>query len=158
MNALKQKFAALTDREQKLVILSVVVVVIGVFYWGIWAPLNQSIEQQTKLLASNKRTITWVEEQSIRAAQLRRNQGTVKRVSGSLPQIVTSSSSKHSLNISRMQPQGDEIQVWIDEAPFNDVLSWLNELERDGIIVEQLDVAETNASGMIKLRRLVLTK
>ncbi|GGF62548.1 type II secretion system protein GspM [Alteromonas lipolytica] len=158
MNALKQKFAALTEREQRLVILSALVVLVGLFYWGLWAPLNQSIAQQTQLLQSNKKLVTWVEEQGLKAAQLRRNSAAPARVSGSLPQLVTSTSSKHSLSISRMQPQGDEIQVWIDEAPFNSLVGWLDELENRGIVIDQLDVAEANDPGMIKVRRLVLTK
>ncbi|WP_296052379.1 type II secretion system protein M [uncultured Alteromonas sp.] len=158
MNALKQKFTALTEREQRLVVLSGVVIVLGIFYWGLWAPLNQSISQQSQLLETNKKLVSWVEEQSQKAAQLRRTQSAPKRVSGSLPQLVTSTSSNHSLSISRMQPQGDEIQVWIDEAPFNNLVSWLNELETRGIVIEQLDVAEANTPGIIKVRRLVLTK
>ena len=158
MNALKQKFTALTEREQRLVLLSGLVVLLGIFYWGLWAPLNQSISQQSQLLESNKKLVSWVEEQGQKAAQLRGTQSSPRRVTGSLPQLVTSTSSNHSLSISRMQPQGDEIQVWIDEAPFNSLMGWLNELETRGIVIEQLDVAETNAPGMIKVRRLVLTK
>ena len=158
MNALKQKFTALTEREQRMVLLSGMVILLGIFYWGLWAPLNQSISQQSQLLESNKKLVSWVEEQGQKAAQLRRTQSSPRRVTGSLPQLVTSTSSNHSLSISRMQPQGDEIQVWIDEAPFNSLMGWLNELETRGIVIEQLDVAETNAPGMIKVRRLVLTK
>ncbi|NVK55861.1 MAG: type II secretion system protein M [Alteromonadaceae bacterium] len=158
MKWLKEKYAALTEREQRLVMLSAVVIAVGIFYWGLWAPLNQGITQQTQLLSSNKRLVTWVEEQSLRAMQLRRTQGNKQQVSGSLPQIVTSTSANFGLTISRMQPQGDEIQVWIDEAPFNNLLSWLNNLEQRGIVIDQVDVAEANNPGMIKVRRLVLTK
>ena len=158
MNALKQKFTALTEREQRLVLLSGLVVLLGIFYWGLWAPLNQSISQQSQLLESNKKLVSWVEEQGQKAAHLRRTQSSPRQVTGSLPQLVTSTSSNHSLSISRMQPQGDEIQVWIDEAPFNSLVGWLNELETRGIVIEQLDVAKANAPGMIKVRRLVLTK
>lgn len=158
MNALKQKFTSLTEREQRLVLISGLVILLGIFYWGLWSPLNQGISQQSQQLQNNKKLITWVEEQSQRAAQLRRTQSAPARVTGSLPQLVTSTSSNHSLSISRMQPQGDEIQVWIDEAPFNSLVGWLNELETRGIVIEQLDVAEANAPGNIKVRRLVLTK
>ena len=158
MNALKQKFTALTEREQRLVLLSGLVILLGIFYWGLWAPLNQSISQQSQLLESNKKLVSWVEEQGQKAAHLRRTQSSPRQVTGSLPQLVTSTSSNHSLSISRMQPQGDEIQVWIDEAPFNSLVGWLNELETRGIVIEQLDVAVANATGMIKVRRLVLTK
>ncbi len=158
MSKLKEKYAALTEREQRLVMISAIVVAIGIFYWGLWAPLNQGITQQTQLLNNNKQLVSWVEEQSLRAVQLRRSQGSNRQVSGSLPQIVTSSSANFALTISRMQPQGDEIQVWIDEAPFNNLLSWLNNLEQRGIVIDQVDVAEANDPGMIKVRRLVLTK
>ena len=141
-----------------MVLLSGMVILLGIFYWGLWAPLNQSISQQSQLLESNKKLVSWVEEQGQKAAQLRGTQSSPRRVTGSLPQLVTSTSSNHSLSISRMQPQGDEIQVWIDEAPFNSLVGWLNELETRGIVIEQLDVAKANAPGMIKVRRLVLTK
>ena len=58
MNALKQKFTALTEREQRLVLLSGLVVLLGIFYWGLWAPLNQSISQQSQLLESNKKLVS----------------------------------------------------------------------------------------------------
>ena len=74
MEFLKQKYAALTEREQRLVMLSAIVVLIGLFYWGIWAPLNQGIDQQTKQLSNNQKLLSWVEEQSARAAILRRSQ------------------------------------------------------------------------------------
>jgi general secretion pathway protein M len=60
--------------------------------------------------------------------------------------------------ISRMQPQGDELQVWIDQAPFNDVLSWLQSLEKTGISILDIDIAESNLPGQVKIRRLKLGK
>ena len=38
MNALLEKYKALTEREQKLVLISGVVVVIAIFYFAIWSP------------------------------------------------------------------------------------------------------------------------
>ncbi|MBL54295.1 MAG: type II secretion system protein M [Aestuariibacter sp.] len=158
MEFLKQKYAALTEREQRLVMLSAIVVLIGLFYWGIWAPLNQGIDQQTKQLSNNQKLLSWVEEQSARAAILRRSQSGNRTFNGSLQQAVTSSSNQFSLVISRMQPQNDNLQVWIDEAVFNDLLAWLDHLESRGVQIDQLDVTEADASGMIKVRRLVLSK
>lgn len=50
MNALVSKFKALTEREQILVMISAVVVVIGLFYFLIWSPLNAALHQQKQLL------------------------------------------------------------------------------------------------------------
>jgi general secretion pathway protein M len=60
--------------------------------------------------------------------------------------------------ISRMQPQGDELQVWIDQAPFNDVLSWLQSLEKTGVSILDIDIAESDMPGQVKIRRLKLGK
>jgi general secretion pathway protein M len=57
-----------------------------------------------------------------------------------------------------MQPQGDELQVWVDQAPFNDVLSWLQSLEKSGVIIMDIDLAETGDPGLVKIRRLKLGK
>ena len=57
-----------------------------------------------------------------------------------------------------MQPQDDELQVWIDQAPFNDVLEWLKTLEGMGIVIIQADIAEADDPGYIKVRRLQLGK
>ncbi|MFS1701617.1 type II secretion system protein GspM [Alteromonas sp. AMM-1] len=158
MDKLKQKFAALTEREQRLVMLSAIVVVVGLFYWGVWAPLNQGIAQQTKQLGNNKALLSWVEEQAARATFLRSSQTGKRSLNGSLQQAVTSSSNQFSLFISRMQPQGEDLQVWIDEAAFNNLVAWLDHLESRGVNIDQLDVTEADASGMIKVRRLVLSK
>ena len=39
-----------------------------------------------------------------------------------------------------MQPQGDELQVWVDQAAFNNVIDWLNALERMGVSLDQLSI------------------
>lgn len=158
MNSIKQKFLALTEREQRLVIISVIVVVLGAFYWGIWSPLNKGISQQQQLVENNKKLAAWVEQQAIRANQLRGATGTPRQVSGALPQVVSSTSANYSLTISRMQPQGDEIQVWLDEAPFNNLIGWLSELEAQGVVIKQVDVSEASDAGKVKIRRLVLNK
>ena len=60
--------------------------------------------------------------------------------------------------ISRMQPQGEELQVWIDQAPFNDVLSWLQSLEKIGVSILDIDITASDLPGQVKIRRLKLGK
>ena len=40
MNALLEKYKALTEREQKLVLISAVMIAIALFYFAVWSPLN----------------------------------------------------------------------------------------------------------------------
>lgn len=158
MNAMMEKYRALTEREQRLVLLSGIVVLIAIFYFAIWSPLTTSIERQRSLLDSQQELLVWVKDSARRAQQLRRSQGAETAFSGSLPQAVNRATAQYNIAIARMQPQGEEIQVWVDQAPFNDVLEWLQSMEQIGIIILQADMTEADSEGYIKIRRLQLGK
>ncbi|MEP1551413.1 MAG: type II secretion system protein M [Paraglaciecola sp.] len=154
----KNIYQQLNEREKRLVLISAVFVVVAIFYWGIWSPLTTSIEKGQAAIDSQRNLLTWVQKNANRAAQLRSSSGRVSGFSGSLPQAVNQAANRLKIVISRMQPQNNEIQVWVDQAPFNDVLSWLQSLEKMGIIILDIDIAESDLPGHVKIRRLKLGK
>lgn len=158
MEKLKGVFLQLSAREQRLVLISAVFVILAIFYWGIWSPLNTSLERSQNSVKNQQELLVWVQQNANRAVQLRSSTGNKGSFSGSLPQVVNQSASRMKIAISRMQPQGDELQVWIDQAPFNDVLSWLQSLEKTGVTILDVDIAEADAPGLVKIRRLKLGK
>ncbi len=154
---LMDKYRALSEREQRLVIITGVVMIIAMFYWLIWQPLSDGLAQEKARLDNQQELLLWVQENANRAQQLRRSGG-IKTFSGSLPQAVNTTSARFKIAIARMQPQDEQIQVTVDEAPFNDVLAWLQTMEEMGILILQADLAEGSAPGMIRIRRLQLGK
>lgn len=158
MNQLLEKFNALNDREKKLVVVAGVVIVIALFYFVIWSPLQQSIKTNKASVESQQKLLTWVESNANKAIQLKQSAGSSGGFNGSLPQAVNQTAARFSIDITRMQPQKDDIQVWVDKAVFNDVLAWLQQLEQMGINVAEADIAESDEVGMIKVRRLRLSK
>jgi general secretion pathway protein M len=158
MDKLKSTFLQLSEREQRLVIISAVIVLVAIFYWGFWSPLNTSLEKDKVAVKNQTELLAWVQKNANKAIQLRSSSGNKASFSGSLPQAVNQSASRMKIAISRMQPQGDELQVWIDQAPFNDVLSWLQSLEKTGVNILDIDIAESDLPGQVKIRRLKLGK
>ena len=158
MDKLKSTFLQLSEREQRLVIISAVMLLVAIFYWGIWSPLNTSLEKSQNAVKNQTELLAWVQKNANKAVQLRSSSGNKASFSGSLPQAVNQSASRMKIAISRMQPQGDELQVWIDQAPFNDVLSWLQSLEKTGVSILDIDIAESDLPGQVKIRRLKLGK
>jgi general secretion pathway protein M len=158
MDKLKSTFLQLSGREQRLVIVSAVLVLVAIFYWGIWSPLSTSLERDQTAVKNQTELLDWVQRNANRAVQLRSSGVDKASFSGSLPQVVNQSASRMKIAISRMQPQDDELQVWIDQAPFNDVLSWLQSLEKTGVSILDIDIVESDLPGQVKIRRLKLGK
>lgn len=158
MDKLKSMYLQLNVREQRLVIISAILVLIAIFYWSVWSPLNTSLERGKIAVRNQTELLDWVQKNANKAIQLRSNVGKNVSFSGSLLQAVNQSASRMNIAISRMQPQGEEVQVWIDEIPFNDVLSWLQSLEKIGISILDIDLAESDLPGLVKIRRLKLGK
>ncbi|AWL10620.1 Type II secretion system protein M [Saliniradius amylolyticus] len=155
MNPILQRYQQLNDREQRLVLSAAIILALLLFYYLVWAPLNQSIDRHQTLIDSRQSMLQWVKQNVARAEQLRGGQQQTS-FRGSLPQMVNHSASQANISIARMQPQGDELQVWVDSAAFDKVLDWLHGLEQQGIVILDADFAETETSGFIRIRRLRL--
>jgi len=155
---MKDWWQQLNLREQRLIASMGGVFIIFVFYSLIWQPLNDSLIQADKKLKTRQALLSWVSDNSARYQQANK---TNKKAKGnnSLSSIINMSASRYKLTISRMQPQGESIQVWIDTAPFSDLLSWVEELVNDeGLQITAIDLSGTDRVGEVKIRRLQITK
>lgn len=157
MQALKRWFLQLSERERMLVVAASVITVIVLFYYLLWSPLHQAVDTQSAALENDRKLLIWVQEQSSRA-QLLQSTGQNNTFSGSLTQLVNQTTRAANISVSRLQPQDDELQIWIDEVPFNALMQWLADLEQRGVVILQSDFSETNEDGFVQVRRLQLGK
>lgn len=153
-----EKYRSLNERERILVIAASIMLVVATFYFGLWAPMQQSLHSNKAAVKTQTELLTWVEQSANRAIQLKQSGGNKQQFRGSLPQAVNQTAARFKIAITRMQPQDTEIQVWVDKAPFNDVLAWLQQMEQMGLTIAEADLAEADEPGMIKVRRLKLRK
>ncbi len=154
---MKTWWQQLNIREQRLVVVMSALISIFILYSLIWQPMNESIETSKVKIERQQELLTWVQESAQRYQQAKRNGG---RSSGeSLSSIVNRTSRLEKITITRMQPQGDDLQVWIDEISFNQLLSWLEKLaSRDGLQVKNIDLSKADQQGVVRVRRLQLGK
>lgn len=158
MNTLLQKFRQLSEREQRLVVLVAAFMALLLFYLLVWSPLNQSVQRNQAAIESQQELLSWVQQNANRIIQLKQSGSTASRFNGSLTQAINQSANQNDIMITRMQPQGDQLQVWVDEADFNKVLTWLEAIENQGIVILDADFSETSTPGKIRIRRLQLSK
>lgn len=158
MEQLLEKYRSLSERERRLVIVAGISLVITLCYVLVWSPLQSSISANQKGIANKQELLVWVEQNANKAIQLKQSAGGNRNFNGSLPQAVNQTAARNSIDITRMQPQKDEIQVWVDRASFDNVLSWLQQMEQMGISIAEADIAESDDPGIIKIRRLRLSR
>lgn len=151
-------FNSLEAREQLLVKMGSSILIVAMFYGLVWAPMNNTIANQTKLLAQQQALSTWVIQQEAKVLQFRRQGPGKATLKGSLVQAVNQTAKASQITLTRIQPNDEEVQVWIDEVEFNTLMAWLDSLDKTGVQVLQADINESGGAGMVKVRRLQLGK
>lgn len=156
--AIKAWWQGLNLRERRLVLISGVCASVFLLYNLLWLPLNESLTNTEKMVANRQALLTWVTENTARYQTIKSTTG-VKKSSGSISSIVNRTAEQQQLTITRLQPQGDSLQVWIDSAPFNQLLLWLENLaSNEGLQVQAIDLAQGDVPGEVRVRRLQFTK
>lgn len=158
LSSIKAWWHKLNLREQRLVVIIGAAVSLFLLYGLIWQPLNDSLSQTEKSLASRQALLTWVNDNTARY-QNAKSLGGKKKSSGSISSIVNRTANQQQLTITRMQPQGEHLQVWLDSAPFTQLLFWLEHLaNNEGLQVMAIDLVQGDSQGEVRVRRLQLSK
>lgn len=160
MEPLRAWWGGITPREQKIVGAAGAMLVVGLFYWGLWQPLADRVAERERQVVAQQRTLAWLKEKGELVLAMRGNSGGQIDTSGTLEGVVNRTAFNHKITIARLQPQGQELQVWIDTVPFDTLMLWMAELtDRYGVQVMVIEIARENLPpGMVKIRRLQLSR
>ncbi|CAM2892767.1 type II secretion system protein M [Vibrio ordalii] len=158
LSALQQRWAAFSPREQKLLLGGVSLCVVAIIYWGVLAPLNQKAELAQARIISERQLLNWVTDKADAIIQLRA-QGGVVATAQPLNQVISSSVQRFQIELIRIQPRDEMMQVWIQPLPFSKLVDWLAFLkEQQGVDVEFMDINRAQQSGVVEVKRLQLKR
>ncbi|WP_077283558.1 type II secretion system protein GspM [Cognaticolwellia aestuarii] len=154
---MKTWWQQLNLREQRLIMAMAAAISVFILYGLIWQPLNENIASSKLKIERQQALLSWVEDNTKRYKQAKLTNGS--RSGASLSSIVNRTSRQNDIIITRMQPQADDLQVWIDEISFNQLLTWLEQLaSREGLRVKNIDLSLADEQGVVRVRRLQLGK
>ncbi|MDR7121701.1 type II secretion system protein M [Rheinheimera soli] len=146
---LQRWWQSLQKREQQLVLGAGVTLALAAFYWLLWAPLHLNYQSQQVQLQQVSQQLLQVSNFPVVSTQT--------KVQGSLTDIISSSARTHKIQVSRMQPQNDQMQVMLNDISFDQLLTWLHALQyQHNVSIVQLDLAVADAPGMVRVRRLLV--
>ena len=158
MEALQSYWQARSQREQRGILITSIVLILAIIYFGLLSPLSTRIADSEKALNNEQELASWVSGKVSAIKSLKKSGNQAASVSNlPLNQAITTSVNSFKLEIVRLQPQDNELQVWLQPMSFNTLLQWLDELEkRYGIQVKFIEVAKGATQGMVEVKRLQL--
>lgn len=158
MEQLKQWYEGLDNNEQRIVMLAAVFFGVLILFFGLLKPINDSLNSlQTQVNSREKSVALW--KKSMPQIIANRGNTNTSSASLSLSNLVTSSTRKYQLRVSRVQEKGaTEIQVWFDNVPFNEFIKWVAELENShSISIESVNIRTKDRDGLssidVKIQR-----
>lgn len=153
-DALRSWYLALAPRERRIVtgggaVLFLIVIWLAIIapWLGAKASLRADVESDTQLLA-------WMQHTTAEIRQLERTApATAPQSNQSLFSIAeqTARSSPIGDHIKTFQPHGnDSVQVRLENAPFDGLISWLGRLQaQHRILVSDLGIQRADAPGTV---------
>lgn len=145
-------------REQQLLAVMAVLLGILIFWYGIWYPLQDATVRGETRLANQQETLRHVIATTAQVEQLRNVQPARRTTQGvtnaQLNGFISRTSAEYNLEVARLQPQSDSVQVTYNDAGFDDLLAFLAVLEARQVQIESIEIAEGGEPGMVRVRRL----
>lgn len=154
---LKERWQQLAPRERMLLGIAAGVVAALLAWLLIWQPLFGSTARLREEVADQRELLHWLqaiepEVQQLRGQRSRPGAGS----GGSLMSLVDQTSNANGLKpfVTRIQPEGDkEVRVWLEQAPYDEVMRWLIALEMDGgVRIVEFSVTRGPSPGLVGAR------
>lgn len=147
---MKEWFAGLNQREQLSIFVLGIALVLYLLYMLAWAPLAQRREELALQNESVAQSLQRVDAMVSEIMRLREG-GVASTAQRNLTSLVNQSTSRHGLQVSRLQPNSrGDIQVRLENAVFDDLLAWLDDVEnREGLLVTEIAITRSGNAGRV---------
>jgi len=154
---MKQWWLSLQPRERRLVGGGGVLLALLALYTLVWEPYASEREALEQRVAAQRELLTWMEQAAQEVRALRGSAAPVADTSGqSLLALVDSTAKAQGLGktVTRVQPEGTgSVRVWLEQAPFDRMLVWLDTLTgKYGIRVGGVVAERTDTPGLANAR------
>lgn len=151
MNNLFDYLSRFNRREQTILLVGGMLVVLYIFWLAVLSPLQTARDRQIQMNVGTTQSLGRVQ---LLAAQIlqSRNQGAQNSAGGeNISSLIDASLQANGLSMSGFQPgTAGEVRVRLDRAPFESLLQWLYDVEfKHNVTVRDLSIAGTNDPGQV---------
>lgn len=158
MDKLKTWYLQLQQREQRMLAAGAAALVLLLLYALVWSPLTTHQQTLRETVKEQQATALWMQQAAREATQLRAARPTAGKIAAgqSLLALVDQSAKNSQLGsaMKRVEPEGQTgVRVWFEQANFDDLVLWLEALQRDyGVHISTLVVERQETPGQVNAR------
>ncbi len=150
MNKLRAWYANLQQREQRMVGIGVVALVLIVLVGGILMPLQSAVSDATRRNDTKREDLAWMR---INAAEIRSAGNELPPDTNEVPVVLVDRVGREAglgNALRGTQPSGSGARVQLEAAPFDTLVTWLATLDqRYGLSIESINVDRAARPGTV---------
>lgn len=154
----EQRLAAMPDNDKRALVIMVVAVILALAYWSLTSSYK-SQQQAKQFYEKSVMDFKWLQanEAHVRSRQAQPVPVQAAADDSSIINRITTSAQPFGMDIKRFQPEGDTgLRLWLEQAEFDQLMRWLAALEKQQLVIEQLDVDRVkDRAGLVDVRLLL---
>jgi len=137
-----------TPKDQQVLKLGVVAVITGILYFALLNPLIEGRKQLSSDVLIAEKNLQYLKQSASSLKNVATNNNS-SRLSAS--QIASTSANKFSVTLARIVPKRkNQTALTIESAQFNQLISWLSEIQKLGLAIETIDISQLEQTGYVK--------
>lgn len=149
---MKSWFLQLPRREQYLLLLAVLAVILLILVNAVWRPLIKDVATLEKANSQLVEDAAWMQSAVTRYQALRSSGGPM-RGSTNLSARINNTLAAFKLKLNRFQPgQDDSAQVWLENVAFDQLVLCIAAFENKGITVESVNISAVDQPGLVRAK------
>lgn len=160
INPLRVRYEALQPREQTLVSIAAVMVIVALLYSAIWQPISRHRTQLAAELESARAVAGNLAQAEADMRFAAPRSAPVVGSDVSLLTAVDQAAKNGTLKKppARLQPDGDnQARIWFEDVEFDVLLRWMSDLQsRYGVKIEVADIERQPTPGLVNARLAVI--
>lgn len=146
------RFYNQSSREQWLLLLGTVCVMLYMVYFFVMVPFAQRLDLEQRQTQALQETLVSVQGLAGELYGLQQNQSRQQRAPvTNIAQLIDRSLRAHGLTMRGFQPGADgQAQLRLDNVAYSHVLRWLYDIEvRQQVVIKELSLVRGQAPGMV---------
>ncbi len=155
---IKQWINSLPSKEQWMVSATGLLVILTLFYLIVWEPIHVGLESEQQKQQSQNEILLWMQQAAVEVRVLRSsgNRSTVRDKNKPATLVIEQTINNAGLkpSVSKIESSGKNgARVVLNDAPFNQILVWLNTLAtHNGIQVVSANIERASKPGRANAR------